>query len=125
MKYTLLILLAVMAMKAKGQKIDSLDFSIGVAPGMSTTPVHSVEIRDGAGNTVAYKKKDSSWVFINHDKTRIVLDSLYGNRISKPKYEVVQLESQHAVTLWLNENNPSEITSITTTGTLWWVFYKK
>ena len=42
-----------------------------------------------------------------------------------PSYKVVQLESSADVTLWLNENNPSEIIDIETTGFLWWVFYKK
>ena len=41
------------------------------------------------------------------------------------KTEVAQLESSADVTLWLNENNPSEIIDIETTGFLWWVFYKK
>ena len=39
--------------------------------------------------------------------------------------QVVQLESSADVTLWLNENNPSEVIDIETTGFLWWVFYKK
>lgn len=40
-------------------------------------------------------------------------------------YEVVSLESQYEVTLWLNNNRPSEVIDIETTGTLWWIFYKK
>lgn len=52
----------------------------------------------------------------------IVLLLAFGK--SKTKYEVVQLESQHDVTLWLNTNQP-EVIEIETTGTLWWVFYTK
>lgn len=53
----------------------------------------------------------------------IIIAMAFGKKQSK--FEVVPLESQYAVTLWLNENNPSEVVDIATTGTLWWVFYKK
>lgn len=43
----------------------------------------------------------------------------------KSKYEVIQFDSQYYVTLWLNENHPSEVLGITTTGTYWQVFYVK
>jgi hypothetical protein len=39
---------------------------------------YSIVINDG-GVMVAYKKKDSSWVLINPDKTRMVLDSVITN----------------------------------------------
>lgn len=40
-------------------------------------------------------------------------------------YQVASFDSQYEVTLWLNETQPGEIISITTTGTWWNVFYIK
>lgn len=40
-------------------------------------------------------------------------------------YKVVPCNSQYDVTLWLNENQPYKVHGITSTGTLWHIFYEE
>lgn len=40
-------------------------------------------------------------------------------------YDVKYFEDQYSIKNWLNENQPSQVLGITTTGTWWTVFYIK